>query len=367
MAFPMTPDQFVNALRAEGCRVVTVGQYRTHNRNHKGPWGPVHGTMLHHTAGGEDGAVSFCYNGTTALPGPLCQGVITKDGTVHVISTGRSNHAGGGDPNVLAAVKDERYGDSPPATHQHQGTAGAIDGNQYFYGFECVNFGNGRDPWPAVQIEAMVRASAAISRFYQWTEKSTIAHREWSDYKPDPAGPGMPSMPVLRERIKERLAHPASWNPGTTAPTDPQGPDTMAIKPNRQSLIRTEDTPLIPGTPETLYWTTEGQDDGQGHGEGGKTIANNVTYSTVVNLALTGLAAGERVEVFVLEENDMGEPSASGVPAEVYGKSGSGPIRVSVPLMGVATERMTIRLINHGASVVTLTEARAFSHFWPNA
>ena len=29
--------------------VVEVGDWRTHNRNHKGPWGPVHGVMIHHT------------------------------------------------------------------------------------------------------------------------------------------------------------------------------------------------------------------------------------------------------------------------------------------------------------------------------
>ena len=89
MATPLTPDQFVNALRAEGLRVVTVGEWRTHNRNHKGPWGPVHGVLMHHTAGGSSGAVDYCYDGSSDLPGPLCQGVITKDGTVHVISAGR--------------------------------------------------------------------------------------------------------------------------------------------------------------------------------------------------------------------------------------------------------------------------------------
>lgn len=366
MATPMTPDQLVNALRAEGCRVVTVGEWRTHNRNHKGAWGPINGSMLHHTVSrGDAASVQLCYNGYEGLPGPLCQVVITKDGTVHVISAGRANHAGGGDPNVLQAVIDERYITRPPVPQR--GNSNGVDGNSHFYGAECVNMGDGVDPWPAAQVEAMVRFGAAISRNYGWSEKSVIGHKEWSSDKNDPRGPGdTVAMPVLRERIKERLSHPASWNPGTTGPTTPQGPD-MAIKPNRQALYRTEDTPLIPGTPLTVYWTTEGPDDGQGHGEGGKTIASNVTYSTVVNLALTGLAAGERVEVFVLEENDMGEPSASGVPAEVYGKSGGGPVRVSVPLMGVALERMTIRLINHGAAVVTLTEARAFSHFWPNA
>lgn len=50
MATPLTPDALVRALRAEGVVVREHGAWRTHNRNHKGPWGPVNGVMLHHTA-----------------------------------------------------------------------------------------------------------------------------------------------------------------------------------------------------------------------------------------------------------------------------------------------------------------------------
>ena len=49
MATPMTPAQFAAKLRAEGVTVVEVGDWETHNRNHMGPWGPVHGAMIHHT------------------------------------------------------------------------------------------------------------------------------------------------------------------------------------------------------------------------------------------------------------------------------------------------------------------------------
>ena len=36
MGTPLTADQLVAALRAEGCRVVEYKDWRTHNRNHKG-------------------------------------------------------------------------------------------------------------------------------------------------------------------------------------------------------------------------------------------------------------------------------------------------------------------------------------------
>jgi len=363
MSTPMTADQFVAILRAEGVTVVEHRDWRNHNRNHKGPWGPVHGTVLHHTVSRGDSSIDLCYDGYSELPGPLCHGVITKDGRVHLVGNGRTNHAGGGDPNVLQAVIDERYNERPPVPQV--GNATGVDGNRHFYGFECVNMGDGKDTWPEAQVEAMVRVSAAISRFYRWTEKSVIAHREWSRDKSDPSGPGMPSMPAMRERIKERLAHPASWSSSGAGTDTPQGPD-MAIKPDRQRLTRTEDVVLLPGSPYTVYWTSEETDDGQQHGDGGKTMVTDRAYSTVVNVAITGLAGGERVEVFAVEEDANGDPFTSGVPSEIYGRAGGGPVRVSVPLMGVATQRLTIRVLSWAANVVTMTEARAASQYWPN-
>jgi hypothetical protein len=211
MATPLSADRLLKALRDEGLTVVQVREWRTHNRNHMGAWGPVKGVMLHHTAPTPD-PVALCYDGRSDLPGPLCHGVITKNGKVHLVGNGRANHAGGGDPDVLAAVIAESYGDRPPAPTEHQGSAGAVDGNAPFYGFECHNDGDGKDPWPPEQQEAMVRASAAVCRAHGWSAKSTIGHLEWSDWKVDPSALPMPS---LRARIAERLTHPAGWSPAT--------------------------------------------------------------------------------------------------------------------------------------------------------
>lgn len=46
MATPLTASRLVKALRNEGLRVVEHRSWRTHNRNHKGAWGPVHGVMI---------------------------------------------------------------------------------------------------------------------------------------------------------------------------------------------------------------------------------------------------------------------------------------------------------------------------------
>ncbi|MEU3860884.1 N-acetylmuramoyl-L-alanine amidase [Streptomyces sp. NPDC028722] len=195
MASPMSASGFLDALRAEGVPVVEVGDWQHHNRNHKGPWGPVHGVMIHHTVTqGSARTVELCRDGYPALPGPLCHGVITKDGTVHLVGYGRANHAGLGDDEVLRAVIAERG--LPPDNEAN------TDGNRHFYGFECENLGDGEDPWPQAQLDAIERVSAAVCRYHGWTERSVIGHREWQPGKVDPRGF---TMAWLRERVGERL------------------------------------------------------------------------------------------------------------------------------------------------------------------
>ncbi|WP_432062880.1 peptidoglycan-binding protein [Streptomyces sp. S1] len=223
MATPLTADRLLAALRAEGVTVVEHPGWRTHDRNGAGAWGPVTGVMIHHTvSSGTASTVAMCSDGYTGLPGPLCHGVIAKDGTVHLVSAGRANHAGGGDPSVLKAVAGETYGDRPPAPRAHQGSPNAVDGNSRFYGFECVNLGNGADPWPAAQLDAIERVSAALCRAHGWGAKSVIGHLEWSDWKSDPKGFG---MPVMRQRVQTRLnkapAKP-SPAPGAGKPAAPR-------------------------------------------------------------------------------------------------------------------------------------------------
>ncbi|MFD9212500.1 MULTISPECIES: N-acetylmuramoyl-L-alanine amidase [unclassified Streptomyces] len=196
MAPPMSADSFLDALRDEGLTVVQVGDWRTHNRNHKGPWGPVHGVMIHHTATrGTADTVRICRDGYEGLPGPLCHGVIAKDGKVHLVGYGRANHAGLGDDDVLRAVIAERA--LPPDDEAN------TDGNRHFYGFECENLGDGRDPWPDVQLEAIEKAAAAVCRRHGWNARSVIGHLEWQPGKIDPRGF---TMHAMRTRITERLA-----------------------------------------------------------------------------------------------------------------------------------------------------------------
>ncbi|MGW1180339.1 N-acetylmuramoyl-L-alanine amidase [Streptomyces drozdowiczii] len=196
MSSPMSASAFLAALKKEGLTVVEVGDWRSHNRNHKGPWGPVNGVMIHHSVTkGTNATVKLCRDGHPDLPGPLCHGVIAKDGRVHLVGYGRTNHAGMGDDDVLRAVVAEKK-------HLPHDNETNTDGNRHFYGFECENLGDGEDPWPDAQLEAIEKVSAAICRHHGWTARSVIGHREWQPGKVDPKGFSMGDM---RDRIHDRL------------------------------------------------------------------------------------------------------------------------------------------------------------------
>lgn len=187
----MTATQLVKVLKDAGLKVVEVDGWREHGRDAATgkPFGPVYGVVIHHTVtSGTQNSVNICWDGYSGLPGPLCHGVIDKKGVIYLISKGRSNHAGLGDPDSLAAVQNENY------TGTLSPNENTVDGNDSFYGFECVNLGNGSDPWPAVQVEAMVKASAAICKFYGWKAESVIGHKEWQYGKIDPININMASF-----------------------------------------------------------------------------------------------------------------------------------------------------------------------------
>ncbi|NWF26954.1 peptidoglycan-binding protein [Streptomyces sp. PKU-EA00015] len=226
MATPLTADALVRALHAEGVTVREHSGWRTHNRNHKGAWGPVHGVMLHHTAGTD--SLRLCREGTAVLPGPLCIGLVTKDGTVHLLGFGRTNHAGAGSAAVLAAVTAERTPPPPPGPD-------AVDGNARFYGFEIENLGNGRDPYPAPQLAAVERLSAALCRAHGWGGASVVGHREWTRRKIDPTF----SMTRMRARVDSRLAaEPAGASP-PPVPSHEPFPGAAFFVPGRRSELIT--------------------------------------------------------------------------------------------------------------------------------
>lgn len=213
MATPKGSAEILAALKREGCAIQEYGNWSSHNRNHVGAWGPVHGVVIHHTvSSGDDGSVALCYNGHSNLPGPLCHGVGRNDGRIALVGHGRANHAGSGDDDVLQAVINET---SLPADNEAN-----TDGNRHFYGLEIVNMGNGSDTYPWVQYVAAVKWATAHCRMHGWSEKSVIGHKEWQPGKIDPYGPVVGpdgkhfdfTMDRFRADVKAALAlAPGGW------------------------------------------------------------------------------------------------------------------------------------------------------------
>lgn len=248
MATPMTAAQVVAQLKKWGLRYVEIPGWATHNRNSKGAWGPVNGFIWHHTGVDVKDARTYAagtlYNGLTDLPGPLCHFSIDTDGTVYLVGWGRANHAGGGDPAVLQHVIDEDYTGQLKPT---KGNSNGVDGNARFYGVE-IQYSGSRAMTDA-QYTAARRLSAAILNHHGWTEKSVIAHGEWSSDKWDPGyAPGkIMDMPQVRADVKATLHAGPNQQQETPMPT----PSDFA-----KAVLTLDGVISVPGAPASnSTWT----------------------------------------------------------------------------------------------------------------
>ncbi|MER7738899.1 N-acetylmuramoyl-L-alanine amidase [Streptomyces sp. NPDC096538] len=238
---PLTPDQWLRILRAEGVRVEEYPGWRTRERDAATgkAFGPVRMFLNHHTAGRNAKDV-VAKNGVAGLPAPLAHVYLARSGVATMCSAGRANHAGAMAVNAYASFRDEKS--THPAPSKASGT---VDGNDVSYGVETENEGDGKDVYPRKQYDAWVRINAAVCRFHGWTADSVGCHKETSvEGKVDPRGPveGYGSRgrfeftpKQFRADVAERLKHPATWSPGTTAPAKPTPTppkeDDMALTP----------------------------------------------------------------------------------------------------------------------------------------
>ena len=180
------PGDLADLMRAAGLTVNEVGDWRSRHR--PGVFAPI-GVMMHHTAGTASldgilkGRTTVVKGKQEFLPGPLANFHVEKSGAINIVSDGNANHAGPGSRRVLDEVSQ---GIAPSGTAAQRGLTDAIGGNRFFYGFENENKGDGIDPWPEAQLDAMARAAAALCRRHCWSSDRVIAHKEWTSRKPDP-------------------------------------------------------------------------------------------------------------------------------------------------------------------------------------
>jgi peptidoglycan hydrolase-like protein with peptidoglycan-binding domain len=177
------------------------------------------GVMWHHTASGpnwtDQSLTNLLVNGRPDLSGPLCQLQLNRDGSYVVIAAGRANHAGAGAWN------------------------GITTGNTSFIGIEAANDGVG-EPWPAAQLDAYYRGTAALIRHINGSVENVIGHKEWTTRKIDPRGIDMNDArntvsSVLRGTYNSTPpARPQVVNPGNsirpTLRTGSRGQDVVYLQ-----------------------------------------------------------------------------------------------------------------------------------------
>ncbi|MEU6631651.1 N-acetylmuramoyl-L-alanine amidase [Streptomyces parvus] len=290
MATPMTPDEWLRALRAEGVTdIVEMPGWRTNNRNHVGLWGPVHATMIHHTAGEGPGLPKMCFDGTPQLPGPLCHDYLDRTGRLYLVGSGRANHAGTVAENAYRAVLNES------SVHPAPDAAEPIDGNRGSYGLECENSGKPGREWTARQYDVAVRVQAARCRHHGWSADSVWAHKEATRRKP--VAPRL-DMGDFRADVAERLAHAPGWNP------DEEDEDMP-----KRSNPKVKATLARPGG----EWLTVPLTGGL--------VTGPADYSGTVFLRLSGVPAGASIQARYVETRD-GKRSKTGPLVEHAGTSG---------------------------------------------
>lgn len=351
MATPWSFAERINAYRAEGItKIVIMKGAQTHNRDRATgkPFGPVHGVLIHHTAGVGPGMDEFVFNGTRTLPGPLCHDFLAKDGTLYVVGHGRTNHAGTTTPAVKSAIIAEREPNG-----QHLIGEETIDANDFLFGLEIENKGNGSDPYPTEQMEVAVRWAAAHARYFGWSANSVWAHKEITRRKIDPSF----SMIPFRARVAARLK-PSSPAP---APAPSPAPQNGVPDMDFTSLARTTTRNILAGQSYDVYWDAEYQDGAGDHGDGGKTIVSGEHYTGTLHLAFQSpLPVGVRVQPF--QELDAG--GESGEPATPLI---AGTTQATVSMTGRVPEdrNLVVTIINDSPSDVVLSWAGVRLGTWP--
>lgn len=124
--------------------------------------------------------------GLAALPGPLAQLGLGRDGTYFVIAAGRAAHAG-------------------------KGSFMGISGNLRFIGIEAESAGTPNEPWPQIELEAYHRGVAAILTHLGKDSTFCVGHKEYA--------PGRKDDPNLN--MKDFRSAVAAIMSGTTAAPAP--------------------------------------------------------------------------------------------------------------------------------------------------
>ena len=146
--------------------------------------------VLHHTAGAIGHPVpslNVVLNGRTGIPGPLCNILIGRDASVHLIAAGKANHAG---RNSRIALDEATHGLVTVSTRTAQARKLVDDtvGNSVTWGIEIEHSGTAAEPWTEAVLDMTARVCAALCRAQAWTPGHVTLHRNLTARKIDPFG-----------------------------------------------------------------------------------------------------------------------------------------------------------------------------------
>lgn len=187
--------QLAAVARRTGHPVIECPGWKT--RGH-GPQPAVHGIVCHHTAGRDD--LHIVRDGRPGLTGPLSQFWLRRDGTIFVVAAGRCWH-------------------NAPSTSTHHMNSTSL-------GIEAEN--NGREPWPAVQLDAYRKLCAELCRAFKLPASRVKAHREVNTGKVDPHSIDMAAFradvaqlldgrpPASKSPLEELVENLPTLKPGST-------------------------------------------------------------------------------------------------------------------------------------------------------
>ncbi|MEV4672157.1 peptidoglycan recognition family protein [Actinomadura sp. NPDC049382] len=151
--------QLAAVARRTGYPVTEVAGWQT--RGH-GPQPSVEGIVCHHTAGATGGgdypSLGVVRDGRPGLDGPLSHFGLGRSGRIYVIAAGRCWH-------------------NAPSTSSHHTNSASL-------GIEAEN--DGRQPWPAAQLDAYKRLCAELCKEYGLSASRVKGHKEVNTQKPDP-------------------------------------------------------------------------------------------------------------------------------------------------------------------------------------
>lgn len=165
---PFSLTWLPEVLKGAGLKVSLVDGWE--NRG-LGDVGNVFGVICHHTGVKNPSQLNMptlkslrdgrkAEPGLAALPGPLAQLGLGRDGTYFVIAAGRAVHAG-------------------------PGSFMGVSGNRRFIGIEAENGGTPNDPWPTVQLDAYHRGVAAILKRLGKDASFCCGHKEYAPHRKD--------------------------------------------------------------------------------------------------------------------------------------------------------------------------------------